>query len=210
MRSLMVMNKIIMALAFTGLVIACASDFAEAQAKKADKEQVKKSTSSNGLPSDKVAKVFGTIAFSMVPDKYKNKKGELVEIDKSDPSKISIPIEDAKRVIKDARMSAHAQICDLADHQAANYLSMMRREQLSGKWSKFQMLYINRLHLFTVQYLTGNAKIVESDKDDKKGAEPAKNTTELKKTKLSCSDEDRERVKQRIEAFVREIQDKKS
>ena len=82
----------------------------------------------------------------------------------------------------------------------------MKREKVSKKWSDLQLLFINRLHLFTVQWLTGNVEFADAkEKKDKKS--PAEIKERLKKaakqkSKRTCTEEQRKKVKQQIEAYV--------
>ena len=62
-----------------------------------------------------------------------------------------------------ARLSAHAQLCELLEEQRANYQTMMRREAAKSKWTDQQLLYISQLHLFTVMTLTGKVQIVQKE-----------------------------------------------
>ena len=65
-----------------------------------------------------------------------------------------------------------------------------------------QMLFINRLHLFTVMWLTGNVKFLE--KDGQK--EPTVISEPDKGDKKACSTEEKESVKANIEAFLKSAQ----
>lgn len=159
-------------------------------------------------PSDRAVRVIVGFAWTLVPEEYPGKDGKKVKVDKSDPAKFMIPMEDARRVIRVAHRSANAQICDLPEHQTANYVKLMKREQDSDKWSKEQLLFINRLHLFTVQWLTGNVEFAEAkEKKEKKDPETIKKRLKevaKKKSKRTCTADQREKVKQQIEQYVRE------
>ncbi len=125
-------------------------------------------------PSDRAVRVIVGFAWTLVPEEYEGSDGKQVKVDKSDPAKFMIPMEDARRVIRAAHRSANAQICDLPEHQTANYVKLMKREKTSEKWSSEQLLFINRLHLFTVQWLTGNVEFAETKaKKDKTSHKPA-------------------------------------
>ena len=160
-------------------------------------------------PSDRAVRVIVSFAWTLVPEEYETAEGKKVKVDKSDPAKFMIPMEDARRVIRVAHRSANAQICDLAEHQAANYVKMMKRESVSKKWSEQQLLFINRLHLFTVQWLTGNVEFAEAKEktDEKKDASQIKERLKKAakaKSKRTCTDEQRKGVKKEIEAYVQE------
>ncbi len=139
-------------------------------------------------------------ALTTIPSEIKEADGTVFKIDRSDMSKVLVPIDDARRIIGVARLSAHAQLCDMPQLQAQNYLAMMREEQAKNIWTKEQLLFINRLHLFTVMWLSGNVKFV--DKGD--GTQEAEIVSDPDSTKTrECTDEDRARVQTAIENFVK-------
>jgi hypothetical protein len=76
-----------------------------------------------------------------------------------------VPLDVAREVIRVARLSAYAQLCELPEEQRANFQTFMRREEAKSKWTDQQMLFINQLHLFTVMTLTGKVALVEKDGD---------------------------------------------
>jgi hypothetical protein len=132
----------------------------------------------------------------MVPQRFTTPQGKVIEVDKSKASESVVPIETAREVIRVARMSAYAQLCELPEEQRANYQTLMRREE-GKKWTDQQMLYINQLHLFTVMTLTGKVQLVEKDGDKQvvvQEGKPAK--TE------SCTDTERKKVQTQIMAYV--------
>jgi hypothetical protein len=139
-------------------------------------------------------------ALTTIPSEIKEADGTVFKIDRSDMSKILVPIDDARRIIQVARLSAHAQLCDMPQLQAQNYLAMMREEQAKNIWTKEQLLFINRLHLFTVMWLSGNVRFV--DKGD--GTQEAEIISDPDETKTAeCTEEDRVRVQTAIENFVK-------
>ncbi len=148
--------------------------------------------------TDKTVDIIARFALATIPSEIKESDGTVLKIDKENPEAILIPIEDARRVIQVARLSAHAQICELPQLQAQNYLTMMRQERAKEQWSKQQLLFINRLHLFTVMWLAGNVKFV--DKGD--GSKEPEVISEPE-DQPECSDEDRKQVQSKIENYVR-------
>jgi hypothetical protein len=108
-----------------------------------------------------------------------------------------VPIEIAREVIRVARMSAYAQLCELPEEQRANYQTLMRREEAKTKWTDQQMLFINQLHLFTVMTLTGKVQLVEKDGDKQVVVQEGKPV----KTE-SCTDTERKKVQDQIMAYV--------
>jgi hypothetical protein len=147
--------------------------------------------------SDKSVMTLMRYAWSMVPDKFTTPLGKTIVVDRSKPSESLVPMETAREVIHVARLSAYAQLCDLAEEQRANYQTFMRREQDKGKWTDQQMLFINQLHLFTVMTLTGKVQLVEKDGDKQvvvQEGKPVKSD--------SCSDTEKKKIQAQIMAFV--------
>jgi hypothetical protein len=147
--------------------------------------------------SDKSVLTLMRYAWGMVPEKFTTPLGKTILVDKSHASESIVPIEIARDVIRVARMSAYAQLCDLPEEQRANYQTLMRREEAKAKWSDQQMLFINQLHLFTVMTLTGKVQLVEKDGDKQvivQEGKPAK--TE------SCTDTERKKIQDQVMAYV--------
>jgi hypothetical protein len=147
--------------------------------------------------SDKSVMTLMRYAWSMVPDKFTTPLGKTIVVDRSKPSDSLVPMETAREVIHVARLSAYAQLCELAEEQRANYQTFMRREQERGKWTDQQMLFINQLHLFTVMTLTGKVQLVEKDGDKQVVVQEGKPV----KTE-SCSDTEKKKIQAQIMAFV--------
>jgi hypothetical protein len=170
--------------------------------------------------SDSAVRVMATFAWSIMPDEVPDASGKLVKLDKTDPQKFFIPIEDARRVIKVATRSAYAEACDLADLEKANYQTLIRSEANRRIWSAQQLLFINSLHMFSVSYFTGNISMTEEKdgaaKKPAAGAEASDSAAPeggaaaaaqggaayVAPKKLSCSPEQKEKVKQSIKAYV--------
>ncbi len=106
-------------------------------------------------------------------------------------------METARDVIRAARLSAYAQMCELPEEQRANYQTLMRREEAKSKWTDQQMLFINQLHLFTMMTLTGKVQLVEKDGDKQVVVQEGKQA----KT-ATCSDTEKKKVQEQIMAFV--------
>jgi hypothetical protein len=181
-----------------GLAFAAA---ATAQTKAAQKTDKQAQPAQEELSAKSVRLISG-FALTTIPSEIKQPDGTVIKIDRSNVDNIVVPMDDARRIIMTARNSAHAQLCDLPELQAENYLAMMRVEQAKNKWTKEQMLFINRLHLFTVMWLTGNVRFLE--KDGKK--EPQIISEPNKDDKKSCSAEEKANVKANIEAFLKSVQ----
>ncbi len=145
--------------------------------------------------SDSSVMTLVNYAWAMTPAKFTAPDGKVIEVDKSKPQDVIVPIDVAREVIRVAWFSARAQRCNLDEEQRANYQTLMRREQ-TKKWTDQQLLFIHELHLFTVMYSTGKVKIVANDdgKDvvlNEKAPEAA-----------PCSDAERQAVQKSIMAYV--------
>jgi hypothetical protein len=117
--------------------------------------------------SDSSVRVMSTFAWSILPEEYPGPDGKKIKIDKSDPTKFLIPVDDARRIIRVATRSAYAEVCKLPELERANYDKMMQGEAGRKTWSKEQMIFINFLHMFAVSYFTGDMKITEDKSGDK-------------------------------------------
>jgi hypothetical protein len=148
--------------------------------------------------SERAVKAFMDYAWSLTPAKFTKPDGTTVEIDKKDRSKIEVPLDTAREVIKVGRLTAHAQICELPEDQVANYRSLMRREEAKGKWTEQQLIYINQLHLTTVMLLTGKIRLVEKTDGGKEVVIDEKEAPDAN----TCTDEQRKKVKELIAAYV--------
>ena len=147
--------------------------------------------------SDKSVQLLMQYAWALTPPKFTAPDGKTIEVDKTKPMDVMIPIGIAREVIRVARLTAYAQLCELAEEQRANYQTMMRREEAKSTWTDQQLLYISQLHLFTVMTLTGKVQIVEKEGDKQVVVK------ETKKPKAeSCTDTERQRVKTQIVAYI--------
>ena len=167
--------------------------------------------------SDGAVRMLMGMALTGMPDEMKTKDGKTVKIDKSKLTDALVPPEDGRRVIKVGRMSAYAQACDLPKLQLQNYRAFMHGEQKSEKWTRLQMIYINRLHLFTLALMTGQLEATPVEEggakkgDKKPAADKAEATTYKSKVeKLTCPPERKEEVRKQIETFVKEAKKKAS
>lgn len=180
---------------FSGLALTTAVAAQDSAAPKGDREASELSLKS--------VKLITGFALTTIPSEVKQPDGKVIKIDRNNLERILVPLEDARRVILAARNSAHAQMCDLPELQAENYLALMRQEQAKNKWTPEQMLFINRLHLFTVMWLTGNVKFM--DKGDGK-KEPQVIAEPDKGEKKTCSPDEKAKVKANIEEYLKTAQ----
>ena len=150
--------------------------------------------------SDKTVTSFMNYAWGLTPARFTKPDGSIVDIDKNDRPKAEVAVEVAREVIRAARLTAHAQMCDLPNEQVQNYQSLMQREDGKKKWTEQQMIYINQLHLATVMMLTGKIELVEAGADGKPAEVKIAPTPADAKT---CTDEQRGKVKELITAYVK-------
>lgn len=142
-------------------------------------------------------RTFMDYAWALTPAKFTTPKGKSILIDRTKRDEMTVPVDDARKVILVGRLTAHAQMCELEEHQVMNYQSLMRRERRSKRWSDQQLVFINQLHLTTVMLLTGQIKLVEK-KDGGKDVV----VSEGKKPNKTCSDEQRAKVRQLIDTYL--------
>lgn len=129
---------------------------------------------SGGL-SDSAVRVLMTYALSIIPDAYPGPDGKPIKVQKGDPNKFVIPVDDARRIIRAATRSAYAEVCDLKDLGRANFQTLMNSEEAKKVWSKDQMLMISALHMFSVSYFTGSIRITtKAEPEGAPVAPPAK------------------------------------
>ncbi len=148
--------------------------------------------------SEKSVALLMQYAWALTPPKFTAPDGKTIEVDKSKPKEVIVPLDTAREVIKVARLSAYAQLCELPEEQRANYQTLMRREEAKASWTQQQLLYINQLHLFTVMTLTGKVAIVDGKEGDKQVVVQDKKAA----TTASCTDTERDRVKAQITAYI--------
>jgi len=149
--------------------------------------------------SERTLKRLKDLAWQSLPTKIVLSDTKTVEIDKSDPSKIIIPDEDAREVIRAAHLTARAHKCDLPELVVANRDAILLREKAKKKWTESQLHYINALHLYTVQLLVGKIEVVDADKPkpefdfNTKAAMPKDNV-------VKCTDKEKQDILSAVEA----------
>lgn len=123
----------------------------------------------SGAPKDHLSesavRVMLSFAYSVLPNEYQGADGKTVKVDKSDPNRFFIPIDDARQIIRAATRSAYAEVCNLPDLERANYKTLMDAEAARKVWTEEQLMFINALHMFAVSYFTGNLKITAKTQD---------------------------------------------
>ena len=148
--------------------------------------------------SETTVRKYMDYAWSLTPHKFTKPDGRTIEIDKKDRSKVDVPIETAREVIRAGRLTAHAQFCELIEDQVNNHRSLMKRESEKKKWTEQQMIYINSLHLTTVMLLNGKIKLVEQQDGGKEVV-----IEESKSNERTCTEEQRKKVKESIAVYLK-------
>ena len=153
--------------------------------------------------SDNSIKTLMDYAWAITPAKFTLPSGKEIVVDLNDRAAAMIPIETARDVVKAGRLSANAQICNLKEEQAANYQTLMGREQAKTKWTDQQLLYISQLHLLTVMMLTGKVNVVAKDENNKTiVVDDDKAKAEAAKPPPTCSDIERQKVGEQIKSYL--------
>lgn len=146
--------------------------------------------------SDKAVSTLMELAWAVTPPEYTKPNGEVVKINKKKFKDSSIPVSDAREVVRVGRLSGLAQLCDLPDAQVANYQAFISREAAKAKWSEQQLYFMHTLHFFTALTMAGQVKGTEGEAiGPPKEAAPA--------VQQKCSDAERKRVAEQIAAYVR-------
>ncbi len=160
--------------------------------------------------SEKATRTFMEYAWTLTPERFTKPNGETILIDKTNRDAVLVPLDVAREVIRAGRLSAHAQVCGLAQEQGENHDSLMRRQVQSKKWSPQQMVYINQLHLTVVMLLTGRIKLVEKVEGaaatkaaPDAAAKEVVVAEEAQKQTQTCSAEQKTKVKEMIAAYVK-------
>ncbi len=153
-------------------------------------------------PSDKMVEAVMNYAWGMLPAQFSNKDGNVIVVDKSKKESVMVPMDVAKEVVRVARISAHAQVCNLPDDQSLNHRSLMKREIDKKIWTDQQKLWINQLHLTTVMLLTGKIKVTEGPSEDGKGESKEVTVVETKAPPTTCTEEQKQAVKDKIKQYV--------
>lgn len=153
--------------------------------------------------SEKATRTFMEYAWTLTPERFTKPNGETILVDKTKRAEIEVPLDVAREVIRAGRLSAHAQVCGLAQEQGDNHSSLMRRLAQTKKWNPQQMVYINQLHLTVVMLLTGRVKVIEKPEDGKTDGKEVVVAEEPQKAGQTCSAEQKEKVKEMIAAYVK-------
>ncbi|MFZ4806571.1 MAG: hypothetical protein ACOYLQ_04875 [Hyphomicrobiaceae bacterium] len=147
--------------------------------------------------SEQAVRKYMDYAWQLTPQKFTTPDNKTIVIDKKQRDAVMVPVDVARDVIMQARLTAHAQGCELAEDQVANYRSLMLREENKKKWTEQQLVYISQLHLTVVMMLNGKVKLVEQQGDK----QVVLSETEAPSRKLT--DEQCKAVREAITTYVK-------
>ncbi len=172
-------------------VFVCQWGFVEqASAQKADDKK---------SPSDRVIRAIENMAIAGLPNEIMRPDGTIFKLDKSDPKKFRIPIDDKRRIIRIANRTAWAKICELPKLDVLNFETMFQAEIKKKKWTNEQLAVIHALHLQTVAWMASEqSQIVEGATEKDKG--------KVVKTfkKLTCSKQRKDQTRKAILEYVKQ------
>jgi hypothetical protein len=151
-----------------------------------------------GKLSDKSVNTLMDYAWQILPSKFTTPDGRVIEVDKTKRERNIVPVDNGREIIRVAYSSAQAQVCELWEEQQANYDSLMRRELLKKKWTDQQLLYITTLHRMTIHAVAGKLKVEEKAGELNVILEP------IKPGEGKCSDEQKSKIRETIQAYVKE------
>jgi hypothetical protein len=141
-------------------------------------------------PRDKDVQNIMTYAWQLMPPTFITKGRETI-VDLKKPSDSMVPLDVARDVLRVARLSARAQICRLHDEQTAVHSTLMQREAAKQHWTDQQLMFINQLHAFTVQFMTNGIREFGAD-----AAPPLP-------PRVLCTEADAKKVKEQVEAYLK-------
>ena len=172
---------------------------AAAQTAAAPEAKPQAEQSSKKKPSDRTVRVIMGYAFAALPDSVPKRSGEIVQLEREkQPEKFMIPIEDARRIIRRASLSARADLCGLKDLERKHYGNMMKHERAEKKWTSYQFIFIDLLHATTGLVMTGT---VQAGDEAKKPDDESKDA----RKDYVCSPQERERIKAAVEADIKAL-----
>jgi hypothetical protein len=151
--------------------------------------------------NDRAVTLLMDFALNTIPRQFRQPNGEVITIDRTKKSEITVPLEKAREIVTVADRSARAQYCNLPEEQGANFQSMMQREVASERWTKQQLVFITLLHATTVAYLTGSMRVT-FEGDGEAGTEVV---TKGPVWTEPCTDRLREDIKSRVLAYINEV-----
>lgn len=152
--------------------------------------------------SEKSVRTLMDYALSYTPDRFTGADGTTVHINRKDPEavkKLMVPLPKAEEAVLAGRLAAHARVCGLYDDEKNTFISFVMREEQSKQWTPQQIIYLRALFYTTEMLMVGKVRVVQRDDGGKKvvirEGEPA-----IK----SCTDQQREKVRQLVADYIKE------
>lgn len=152
--------------------------------------------------SEKSVRTLMKYALSYTPDRFTGADGTTVHINRKDPEaikKLMVPLQKAEEAVLAGRLAAHARVCGLFDEEKNTFISFVLREQKSNKWSPQQIIYLRSLFYTTEMLMVGKVQVIQRDDGGKKVV-----IKEGKPAIKSCTDQQRNRVKELVTAYIKE------
>ncbi len=189
---------------------------AQTQVQKTAQPQPQPQQQESSGPSDRLVRVMMSLAWDRMPAKIDTGNGA-VAIDKSDPKKFLIPMDDARRVIVAAYRTSSATLCGMNEAVSANFIALMNSEEARKKWTREQLHMIKWIHNAVVILRSANLEESEVSKSQaaKEKAAPLKPeagvATELTepqkeaRKKGLCSAENKAKLQKEIERYVAQV-----
>lgn len=153
--------------------------------------------------SDRTVRVILGLALAAIPEELPGPDGKMVKIDRSDPNRFMIPLEEGRRIIVQATLSARADLCGLKELERKHFESIMRhelaRKNKKGEklWSPLQLTYIDHIIATTNSMMTGTMSAGDEMKKDD-GSQDVQ-------ASYTCSPDERDRARDAVEANIKQL-----
>ncbi len=152
--------------------------------------------------SEKSVRTLMGYALSYTPDRFTGADGNTIHINRKDPEavkKLMVPLDKAGEAILAGRLAAHARVCGLFDEEKNTFISFVLREKQSKKWTPQQIIYMRSLFYTTEMLMVGKVQVIQRDDGGKKVV-----IKEGKPAIKSCTDQQRQKVKDLVTAYLKE------
>lgn len=156
-----------------------------------------------GPPDHTVTKIM-SFALSGIPDELPDPTGKMVKVDRSDLKRFLVPMDDARRIIRQAYLLSRAGLCGLDELRRKHYEDVLlfehKRKNDKGdkQWSEYQMTYIQSLMETTNTLMTGSYAVGDE-------AKKADNPDEDRRVDYKCSPEKIEQARAAVEADMERL-----
>jgi hypothetical protein len=151
--------------------------------------------------SEKSVRTLMGYALSYTPDRFTGTDGKTIHINRKDPEaikKLMVPLAKAEEAVLAGRLAAHARVCGLINEEKYTFLSFVKREELSKKWTPQQIIYLRSLFYTTEMLMVGKVQVVQRTDGGKKVV-----IREGKAAIKSCTDQQRAKVRDLAVAYIK-------